>query len=60
MGFPKLGVPFGSPNSKDHSMLGSLLGSPYFGKLPFSDVARVQGFGVYWSSSSASPKRFQS
>ena len=34
-GFPKLGVPFGGPNDKDYSILGSILGSPYFGKLPF-------------------------
>ena len=34
-GFPKLGVPFGGPNNKDHNILGSILGSPYFGKLPF-------------------------
>ena len=34
-GFPKLGVPFlGVPNNKDNSRLGSILGSPYFGKLP--------------------------
>ena len=38
-GFPKIGVPFlGGPNNKDHSILGSklgsILGSPYMGKLP--------------------------
>ena len=33
-GFPKLGVPFGGPFHKDYSILGSILGSPYFGKLP--------------------------
>ena len=34
-GFPKLGVPFlGGPHNKDYSILGSILGSPYFGKLP--------------------------
>ena len=31
--FPKLGVPFWGPNNKDYSILGSILGSPYFGKL---------------------------
>ena len=32
--FPKLGIPFlGVPNSKDYSILGSILGSPNFGKL---------------------------
>ena len=33
-GFPKLGVLFGGPNNKDYSILGSILGSPHFGKLP--------------------------
>ena len=38
-GFPKIGIPFGGPNNKDYSILGSRLGSPYlgspfFGKLP--------------------------
>ena len=34
-GFLKLGV---GPNNKDHSILGSILGSPYFGKLPYLGV----------------------
>ena len=34
--FPKLGVPFWGPNNKDYSILGSILGSPYFGKLPYN------------------------
>ena len=35
-GFPKLGVPFwGGPFIKDDSILGSMLGSPSFGKLPY-------------------------
>ena len=33
--FPKLGVPFWGPNNKDYSILGSILGSLYFGKLPY-------------------------
>ena len=35
--FPKLGVPFWGPYNKDYSILVSILvlGSPYFGKLPF-------------------------
>ena len=37
--FPKLGVPFGGPYNKDYKILGSILGSPYLGKLPL-------GFGV--------------
>ena len=28
------GYHFGGPNNKDYSILGSTLGSPYFGKLP--------------------------
>ena len=35
-GFPKIkGTLFGGPNNKDYNILGSILGSPYFGKLPF-------------------------
>ena len=30
-----LGYHFRGPQSKDYSILGSILGSPYFGKLPF-------------------------
>ena len=32
--FPKIRGPY----SKDYSILGSILGSPYFGKLPFIAV----------------------
>ena len=43
-GFPKIrGTLFGGPHNKDYSILGSILGSPYFGKLPygcFTFVAR--------------------
>ena len=28
------GYHFGGPHNKDYSILGSILGSPYFGKLP--------------------------
>ena len=28
------GTLFGGPHNKDYSILGSILGSPYFGKLP--------------------------
>ena len=35
LGFPKIrGTLFEGPNNKDYSILGSILGSPYFGKLP--------------------------
>ena len=29
------GYHFGGPHNKDYSILGSILGSPYFGKLPY-------------------------
>ena len=36
LGFPKIGGNlFGGPHNKDYSILGSILGSPHFGKLPF-------------------------
>ena len=39
-GFPKIrGTLFGGPYNKGYSILGSILGSPYFGKLPYA--ARV-------------------
>ena len=35
LGFPKIrGTFFGGPHDKDYSILGSILGSPCFGKLP--------------------------
>ena len=34
MGISQYGVPFGGPHIKDYSISGSILGSPYFGKLP--------------------------
>ena len=34
-GFQKLGVFFGGPYNEDYSILGSVLGYPNFGKLPF-------------------------
>ena len=33
-GFPKLGVLVGGPFTEDYSILESIFGSPYFGKLP--------------------------
>ena len=33
-GFPKLGDLFGDPHNNPYNILGSILGSPYFGKLP--------------------------
>ena len=35
MGFPKIrGTFFGGPHIKNYSILGSIFGSPYFGRLP--------------------------
>ena len=34
-GFPKIKGTFWGPNNKDYSILGSILGSPNFGKLPY-------------------------
>ena len=40
-GFPKSrGTFLGGPHNKDHSILGSILGSPYFGKLSSLGVSR--------------------
>ena len=37
--FPKLGVPFwGVPMIKNYSILGSMLGFPYLGKVPQSET----------------------
>ena len=41
-GFPKIGgYLFGDPHNKDCSILGSIVGSPYSGKLPFGCPARL-------------------
>ena len=39
-GFPKIRGTFfwGGPHNKDYSILGSILGSPYFGKLPNTEL----------------------
>ena len=34
-GFPKLDVPFWGPYNEDYTSLGSILGYPNFGKLPY-------------------------
>ena len=39
-GFLKLGVPFGGPHNKNYSILGSILGYPNFGKLPYGGLYR--------------------
>ena len=35
----------GGPNDKDNSILGSILGSPYFGKLPFGFLSGAYDSG---------------
>ena len=35
LGFPKNSYPFGGPHNKDYGTWGSILGSPYLGKLPY-------------------------
>ena len=51
-GFPKLGVPYWGPHNKDYSILGSILGSPYFGKLPYRDNGKNGNYtlGLYWEN----------
>ena len=39
-----MGVPLWGPDNKDYSILGSKLGSPYFGKLPY--LLRKLRFGA--------------
>ena len=42
------GYLFGGPNNKDYNILGSILGSPYFGKLPLGHWLREKiGTGCY-------------
>ena len=41
------GYHYGGPNNKDYGILGSILGSPYFGKLPImpNPQIRIDGLG---------------
>ena len=39
------GYLIGGPHNKDHSILGSILGAPYFGKPP-KKLARLKGLRV--------------
>ena len=43
--FQNYGYLFGGPHSKDYGILGSILGSPYFGKLPHVSGLKVWGLG---------------
>ena len=47
---------FGGPHSKDYSILGSILGSPYFGKLPYQRQ-RSQGRQAFAEQSSRHQQR---
>ena len=40
------GYLFGSPNNKDYSISGSILGSPYFGKLPYGRFSTYPFQGI--------------
>ena len=41
-GFPKIrGTFLGSPNNKDYSILGSILGYLNFGKLPYNHITLI-------------------
>ena len=44
------GYHFGGPNNKDYSILGSILESPYFGKLPYKDHKKKRVHGHYPSN----------
>ena len=46
-GFRKLGVLFfGGPTNRDYSILGSILGSPHFGKLPFGEKRMLATYEI--------------
>ena len=38
-----MGTLFGGPHNKDYSILGSILGSLYFGKLPYASYGCSDG-----------------
>ena len=58
-GFPKImGTFFGGPHFQDYNILGSMLGSPYFGKLPgilAPVVADFQASGLRKASKASTP-----
>ena len=41
-----MGLPFWGPNNTDYNILGSILGSPYVGKLPNSEPLDYVALGV--------------
>ena len=50
-GFPQVGVPFLGAHNKDYGILGSILGSPYLGKLPFTDAQHTSRSACFLASS---------
>ena len=50
------GTFFGGPHNKDYSILGSILGFPYFGKLPFRVEDRIWGSQKLVFGGSGDPK----
>ena len=54
------GYPFGDPHNKDYNTLGSILGSPYFGKLPYTLLGHLEGVSAgYGRSMNTRPYRDQ-
>ena len=41
------GYLFGGPHNKDYSILGSIVGCPYFGKLPYRGLYRRTTLGDF-------------
>ena len=49
-GFPKVrGTFFGGPHNKDYSILGSILGSPLLGKLPYNPIITQYNLNISYS-----------
>ena len=60
------GYHFACPSNKDYNILGSILGSPYFGKLPYRDyiIGVIQGLdkdfvGILFPSSLRAPSKLR-
>ena len=56
--FPKIGgYLFGVAHNEDYSILGSLLGSPYVGKLPFGGFQNCGPLSGSYFNAGAGPKK---
>ena len=55
-GFPVLGLPFLGPHNKDYSILGSILGSPYLGKLPSRSMIGFHSVSFAGKPPNSNPK----